>query len=287
MLCLELLCAAILVLAVASWLAEDTVIRAYGFYQYSPRWSLFVDRVPLTIALVWPVVIHSAWDLARGLVPGRAARAAAVGGALVLADAALIEPVSVAAGLWSWNEPGIFRVPPIGIVGWAYFALAAMAVLGWAEHRERRANPFTAFACQQRRLAESAAIAALLLLLPPAASHLLLVASWWAGFKWVSDTVPPWPVVAALWALSLALSAAALRSPAGRRLARVDLMARVPAAVFFFVLLALHGRSQPALVAYALAFAPPYLALTAMAGGRSATVSNRACGRRGSGPPAS
>jgi hypothetical protein len=45
---------------------------------------------------------------------------------------------------------------------------------------------------------------------------------------------------------------------------------RVPAAGFFFVLLALHGRSLAPLVAYALAFAPPYLAMTAWASPRPA-----------------
>ena len=56
-------------LAVAGFLGEDSVIRAYGFYFYSPRWHLFLDRVPLMIVVIWPVVIHSAWSLARRLAP--------------------------------------------------------------------------------------------------------------------------------------------------------------------------------------------------------------------------
>jgi hypothetical protein len=39
------------------------------------------------------------------------------------------------------------------------------------------------------------------------------------------------------------------------------MLLRVPAAAFFFVLLALYGRTQPALVAWTLAFAPPYCSL--------------------------
>ena len=72
MLALELCCAAIVavyvivrrdamlalaLLAVAGFLGEDSVIRAYGFYYYSPRWHLFLDRVPLMIVLIWPIVI--------------------------------------------------------------------------------------------------------------------------------------------------------------------------------------------------------------------------------------
>src|SRR3954465_1154321 len=56
-------------LAVAGFVGEDSVIRAYGFYFYSPRWPLFLDRVPLLIVLIWPVVIHSAWRLGRALAP--------------------------------------------------------------------------------------------------------------------------------------------------------------------------------------------------------------------------
>ena len=44
---------------------------------------------------------------------------------------------------------------------------------------------------------------------------------------------------------------------------RRDLLLRVPAASVFFVLLALYARDDVMLIAYALAFVPPYLALTA------------------------
>lgn len=113
-------------LMVASWLAEDTCIRAYGFYAYHPGWSLFVDQVPILIVVIWPVVIHTAWDLARGLArPERVPLASAL---IVLADASLIEPIAVNAGLWAWSEPGLFAVPPIGIIGWATFTFLALLV---------------------------------------------------------------------------------------------------------------------------------------------------------------
>jgi hypothetical protein len=250
MLALELGCAAIvalyviasrdaipslLLVAVAGFVGEDSVIRAYGFYYYSPRWHLFLDRVPIMIAIIWPIVIHSAWTLARRLTT-RAAWVPLIGAGLVLADASLIEPIAVHAGLWRWTEPGLFAVPLIGIVGWAFFAGAVMA-------------------CLQRARPAAAVVAA------PLATHVLLVASWWLAFKWLSGPLPAWPFVVAAWLILGGLAALAVRFRVGRRIPRADLLIRGPGAAFFFVLLGLHGLDLPPLIAYALAFVPPYLAL--------------------------
>ncbi len=251
MLPLELACAAIVaayalarrdawpelvLLAVAGFVGEDSVIRAYGFYFYSPRWHLFLDRVPLMIVVIWPIVIHSAWSLARRLTT-RAAWQPLVGAAIVLADASMIEPIAVHARLWSWTEPGLFAVPPIGIVGWAYFAGAAMA-------------------CLARERAAAAVVVA------PLATHVMLVASWWTAFKWLSRPLPAWPFVACAWIVRGALAVLALRlRPRRDRALRTDLLLRGPGALFFFVLLVLHGRDLPSLCLYSAAFAPPYLAL--------------------------
>jgi len=250
MIALELACAAIValyvaarrdamlalaLLAVAGFLGEDSVIRAYGFYYYSPRWHLFLDRVPLMIVLIWPIVIHSAWSLARRLSPR--AWAPLVGAGIVLADASLIEPIAVHAGLWTWTEPGLFAVPPIGILGWAYFAGAAMACL-------ERARPLAA------------------VVVAPLATHVMLVASWWLAFKWLSRPLPPWPFVVAAWVVLGLLAVAAVRVPKRHEPAfRNDLLLRGPGAAFFFVLLGLYGRDLPSLCVYSLAFAPPYLTL--------------------------
>lgn len=224
----------------ASWLAENSVIHAYAFYAYSPRWTVFVDRVPLLVITIWPFVIHSAWDLARHLT-ARSERVPVVAALLVLADASLIEPIAVRAGLWWWTEPGLFAVPPIGIVGWALFAWACILVL------------------ERRKLARAWVVA-----IAPALIHPLLLVLWWSAFRWLNATVAPWPVVALAVALSLLLAFAAHRRGVGARIPSVELLLRVPAAAFFFVLLAWYG-GEPALVVYALAFAPPYLVLTTQA----------------------
>ncbi len=236
------LIARLVAFAVAAFIGEDSVIRAYGFYHYSGEWSLFVDQVPLAIVAIWPVVIHSAWDLARALSGSRVGapwRVPLLAAALVLADASLIEPIAVTSGLWSWTAPGLFAVPPIGIVGWAVFAGACVAVVEWTGRG--------LFA----------------IVVAPAVTHLLLLAAWWLALRWLSAPLPPWPAVALVWCVALLLVPAAFRRRAG--VPESELWARVPGALFFFALLVValwtHGRSVAPLACYALAFAPPYVAL--------------------------
>ena len=236
----------LVLIAVAGWISEDTVIRAYDFYGYSPRWSVILDHVPLMVVVIWPVVIHSAWDLARCLVRQErhgALRLALVSGLVVLADAWLIEPIAVQSGLWRWSEPGLFQVPPIGVLGWSFFAVLAVWLL------------------EQRRLGRWRL--PLLVVLAPVGVHPLLLAAWWGAFRWINVTVPAWPAVATAWLLG---AIAALRFIAGARRHDIPLwsmLLRVPAAGFFFVLLARQDSAPTALYVYAVAFAPPYLALTA------------------------
>jgi hypothetical protein len=232
-------------LAVAGWIGEDSVIRAYGFYGYSKDWWCFLDQTPLLIVLIWPAVIDSAHLLARRLLqrgpPGTAhsLRVALLAGAVVLSDAALIEPIAVHARLWSWTSGGIFEVPPIGIVGWAFFAAAAVATF------------------------ELVPRGPLVVVVAPLATHVLLVASWWMLFRWLPGVPGLWAVVVAAWVLLSPVAAFAWATGVGRRLPLVDLLARAPGAAFFFVLLALTARDLVPLVLYAVAFALPYLALLA------------------------
>ena len=232
-------------LAIASWIVEDSAIRAYHFYAYAPGWSVFVDHVPLAILLIWPVVIHSSWELARALLGKHHGLVPLVGAMLVWADASLIEPISVASGLWSWTEPGLFEVPPVGLLGWAYYAGFCM----WVFQRNATANA--------RPKAD-----ATIWLIAPVATHAALLVSWWGLFRWVNVTVAPWPVVALVWVGSTVLTVWAIKSNARSRIPPRDLFTRVPAALFFFALLVLDSRDHPALIAYAFAFAPPYVALT-------------------------
>ncbi len=235
-------------LVVASWIVEDSCIHAYGFYYYSPRWTIFVDRVPLAILLIWPIVIHSAWELTRNLLADvrRAALWIPLVGALfVLADASVMEPIAVASKLWWWTQPGLWAVPPIGILGWAFHAGLCMAVL----ERNERAQA-------------TASADAAVLLLAPLGSHALLLLSWWGLFRWINTTLPPWPFVVVAWLLALSFTSWSVRRKARERIPPLDMWTRVPAALFFFVLLGLRCRHMLDLLAYALAFVAPYVSLT-------------------------
>ena len=233
-------------LAVAAWAAEETAIKFYGFYHYSPSWNLMLDRVPLLVVCVWPVVIHSAMDLA-GQVVGRGSRFLPLAAAgLILTDAALIEPVFVHGGLWTWTRPGWFQVPLIGILGWAWFGLTA----SWFHHR---------FGWTGRLNASSPAV----LVLPGIGTHLLLLASWWGGIRWLTVPISPQSATIAAWILSLIVLMIILHTRPGRRIQRRALLLRLPAAVFLFAYFAVNFESAPWLLAYGLAFVPPYLALMA------------------------
>lgn len=233
-------------LAVAAWIGEDTCIRAYGFYAYSREaWSIWLDVTPLMIPLIWPVVIHSSWDLARHLL-GRGHRAVVpAAAALVFADAWFIEPIAVRAGLWAWSEPGLFAIPPIGVLGWSLFAVVAFALLERHPGLARRPIGWLT-----------------LLTVAPAGCHLLLLASWWGLFRWIHGTVPVWPAVAAAGVLSAVLTSRSLFRAARRRIPLAEMLARVPAAAFFGVLLAATaGAEDAALITWSLLFVPPYLSL--------------------------
>ncbi|HEY4220010.1 MAG TPA: carotenoid biosynthesis protein [Myxococcota bacterium] len=229
--------ASLALVAVGAFIGEDSCIRLYGFYAYASTWHAFIDKVPLAIVCIWPVVVVSALDLAHALAPQvSSTKRALLASLVVLADASLIEPIATASGLWSWSEPGPFHVPLIGVLGWSCFALGAAWML------ELRRAP-------------------LVVVVGPLTAHALLLALWWLAFRWLPRGADASFVLVALaWTLSLALTVVIVRKKI--RIARADLLLRVPAAFFFFVLLAIYARRDVALVAYALAFAPPYLALT-------------------------
>jgi hypothetical protein len=225
----------------AAWLTEDTCIRFYGFYEYHAPWSVFVDRVPLLVALIWPVVILSARDLALAIsrrTPSDDARlleVRAIGrtGLIVLADAALIEPIAAHAGLWRWTAEGPFGVPLIGIAGWSIFA--------WA----------VALSLTTKRVA-------FVISAPVLLTHALLLALWWGALRWI----PAPPDAGA--AISIAVIGVFATFLIWRRPSQPVpgdvLVARFAAACFFGALLASGPAPDPWLLLWAGALVPPWLA---------------------------
>ncbi|MDF1561895.1 MAG: carotenoid biosynthesis protein [Deltaproteobacteria bacterium] len=221
-----------------AWAGEQSCISWYGFYAYDPaRWWVMVGSVPLTVLLIWPVVVISARDVVRVWLGERSLPVAGLTLAVVITDAAFVEASAVHAGLWSWTVPGVFGVPVIGILGWGLYGGLVAAAL---EQVGRRRHGWLA----------------LLAVLP--ALHLALLALWWGGLRWLS--VPVGDAVAAAAALVIGgaglLAALRLGGPVPIRLVTL----RLPGAIFFVGLLALYPPSTP-LVVWLLALSLPWLAM--------------------------
>jgi hypothetical protein len=234
----------LVLVSVASWIAEESCILCYRFYSYSPSWTLFLADVPLLIIVIWPIIVHSAWDLASQMLRPGHRFVLLPAAAIVLTDALLLEPVGAHSGLWSWKEPGIFDVPFIGVLGWAYFAF--MCMLHFWKGRRRSGT---------RR------INLLILVIPALGTHLLLLTTWWVAFRWIKITVDPRLAVGVIWMVSIFLVYAILRNRTGTRVAKKTLWLRLLGALFLFTWLVLNADDSKLLIVYGVAFAPPYLTL--------------------------
>lgn len=225
---------------IASWCAENTVIHAYHFYAYDSEWSFFLDQVPLCIVLIWPVVIHSGWQLIRVWTSEQ--KAPYWLALMVCTDASLIEPISVQVGLWTWFAPGLFGVPPIGILGWAYFA--GLCVY-WLQR-------FPQWRIKYALLGVFWVVGF---------THFFLCLTWWGGLRWVSQEIPTLAGIGVIWIFSLFMTGIFIKSGGGRWFDGTQLLLRIPAALFFYVLIFLY-KPPIDLVAYSFAFIPPYFVLT-------------------------
>ncbi len=228
---------AALPIACAALLAEDSCIRAYGFYDYAPAWHGFDGTVPWLVGVIWVFVVLSARDIARALSPQRWLPIAFL---VIAYDAALIEPIATHCGLWRWHEAGPFAVPWIGMLGWALFGASALFFLEKLPKRRTW----------------------LLVLAAPLATHGLLLACWWGLLRWVGRGQPSAETMAAVGlALALALGAILWRFKGIGRVPLALVAPRIAPALFFFGLLALHSAPLP-LWAYAGTFALPWLLAT-------------------------
>lgn len=223
---------------IAALITQASCLHLYGFTRYAPGWIGWIAGVPLMVPLIWTLVVLSARDVARLLAPARLIPLTFL---VVWYDALLIEPVATHAGLWLWRFPapkqGPFFVPHIALLGYAFFALAAVACLDRLKGRWRLAT----------------------MLLAPLITHALLLAGWWGALRWIggAPTELVWTIV--LVAVAVALTAWLLVT---KRLGTIPLKVLaprlVPAACVFLLLF--DSRREPLLWIYAGSFALPWLA---------------------------
>lgn len=231
-------------IAVAAWISEDTCIRFYEFYSYSAVWDLRLDKVPVLVPMIWPLVILSARDVARSLFrTGENTLVFAVF-AIVCVDASLVEVISVACGLWSWSAPGHLHVPVIGIVGWGCFGAAVHLCLASSKQALQRA----------------------LVVAAPILTHAFLVMLWWGFLRWVWRSDLGLASVSTVLVLGACASAYVLHlRRRGRFIAGDVVVPRVGAALLFLGLL-IHetivvrgdGTNIASLWMHAAAVAFPY-----------------------------
>ena len=222
---------------------EETSIRTYHFYQYSPDWNLFAGHVPILVILVWPVVIHSGWELASQLMKENKRHVHLVAALIIWIDASLIETISVKAGFWSWNAPGIFGVPLIGIFGWAYFSFLSILLLSLK--RVRKAGIAKIF---------------FILVITVCGTHVLIVATWWFIFRWILFPINTVFITALAWFITTLLIYLIHRKNLGINVDSKILLIRFPPAILFLVFY-LKGSPDVFHTAYVLAFSFSYLFL--------------------------
>lgn len=230
-------------LAGAGFVGEESAITLYRYYRYADGWDLRVLDVPLLVPLIWPLVILSARGVCRGLFPKASlSEAAAIVAAIVVFDAALIEVVAVAAGLWSWEEGGHLGVPLIGILGWGFFAYGAERVMGRLVSLPARAG---------------------VLLLAPLIAHALIVTSWWACLRWVGRGALGDGSLLGVIALSAAITGLVVRARrAGQAIPFEVAWPRVFAAALFFALLIATAPGALRLWLHVACAAVPYVIAT-------------------------
>ena len=234
----------VLVIGFGAWIAEDTSIRRYEFYAYPDWWWLMLDKVPLLVVAIWPVVVLSSRTVVTRLFPAPDGWKLVLGvGIAVTIDATLIETIAADARLWRWSEGGYLGVPLIGMLGWGAYA----AAITWALDFKPRGFALPRWAAP---------------LLALGATHLLLVAMWWGGLRFaLRGDLPVWLVFIALAAgLALAIRLAFLQRQ-GRIVPPSVALPRMLASSVFIVLLAHSAHPEAwALWVHFAAVALPYLA---------------------------
>ncbi|MDI3281793.1 carotenoid biosynthesis protein [Polyangium sp. 15x6] len=232
-------------LAVAGWIGEETCVAFYEYYHYAMGWHVRLDRVPILVPLIWPLVILSAREVAACVWPRIERLRPLVVFAIVAFDASLVEVIAVRAGLWSWAEAGHLGVPIIGIVGWGYFAIGAdLALSGRLSSGDGRI-----------RRALATIVAA------PLVAHALIQITWWGFFRWAQREALG---VASIWGLSVigafVLASVVLARRRGGAIPLSVALPRMVAAGLFFVLLLSTAPAELSLWHHTAIVAIPYFA---------------------------
>jgi hypothetical protein len=225
-------------LAVAGWLAEQSMIRAHGYYFYPPGLSLQVGHVPLVVIVAWPVVLEGAFGIARRVTPDPWARVIATA-VLVGCFAAVWQPLALHLQLVRWNATGPFGVPPIGMLGAAIFGGATARLV--LEHEND--TPIGTLAD---------------VLAAVGATHLFVLASWHAGLWRLERATEPAAMLVGAAIVGLGAVVIFARRPVllPRRILATGLMALV-----LWAVVAVASRAPLAMLVWSAVILSPVWAL--------------------------
>lgn len=221
-------------LAVAGWVAEQSMIRAHGYYFYPPGLSLQIGHVPLVVVLAWPVVLDASFTVARRVTNDPWTRVLATA-ALVGVLASVWQPLAVHLQLVRWNASGPLGVPPVAMLGTAIFGGATARLLLDTD-------------------AESPIGALADVLAAVGATHVGVLACWHAGLWRLEHPVEPSTVLLAAAIIGIGASVIVLRRPIVLP-RRVVAVAALALALLFVV--AIVGRVPLGLISFiAVVLAP-------------------------------
>ena len=267
---------AALMFAAASWSAISrgrlpflTLISAAAFgivleqgsqiifetYEYSPSWSLTVDRAPVAIGLAWALIITGAMRITDALgVPRR--YAPFLDATLAISLDLAFDAVAIRLGLWTWRgiafTDGWFGVPAGNLYTWLFITLSFSLLARLVR-----------VAAQRRPSAEW-----LQLLVPVPAFFVVLVAI--TALALFERAFPPPPggwmeAFGVTLAVFVALAVRGLATRVDRDLARSPSASLLDLRLAFFNRLVIHGFFLSAFFAMGLAAQVPALLLVALA----------------------
>lgn len=217
-------------LVLAGFLGEESCVVFYEYYHYADGYHGRIDRVPVLVPLIWPLVILSAREVGRALWPRVTWARPILVGAIVAFDASLVEVVAVRAGLWSWVEEGHLHVPVLGILGWGYFAIGADIALSEALPWGRKSK---------------LALALQTIVLAPLTAHALILATWWGFFRYAQRHALGNASLVGLGVIGLVVLGFVLQARLqGRTIPFKVSLPRLCAASLFFVLLLLTAPTE-------------------------------------------
>jgi hypothetical protein len=122
-------------------LLEESSQLIFETYNYSPEWTLVLDRAPLVIGLTWALLIAGAMRITDALGVRRWT-ASFVDAALVIMLDLAFDAVAIRVGMWTWVDigptDGWFGVQAGNFYTWLFVTFGFSLLTRWLRDRAAR-----------------------------------------------------------------------------------------------------------------------------------------------------